>query len=125
MFNKLRILEVMGEYNKQPHQHGMTDCNLMLLQALGHDITQIPQYETPIQGRTALRSYLGVRSMKQYLLENGFRKIDPVLISDFDVILSGVNCSFYIDGKMFGVHDGSFCLLPYQHNNKFEVFRWA
>ncbi|WP_068872000.1 hypothetical protein [Edwardsiella tarda] len=125
-YNFLTVLKVMGEYNNKPHAHGQYDCNRMLLSALGHDVNNLPEYNTPIRGRTALRKYLQVKNMGQYLEQVGFQKISPVLISDFDVIISGVNCSIYLDGKMFGVRGGTneFGLIPYQLNNNFEVYRW-
>lgn len=123
-FNKIHVLNTLKRYDGQPHSHGGYDCNRLLLEALEHDPNNIPEYSTPIQGRTVLRKYLNVRNMKQYLLEVGFKQIDPRLISDFDVIIDGLNCSFYLDRKMFGTREGNFCFVPYNNDQKMEIYRW-
>ncbi|WP_429142597.1 DUF6950 family protein [Aeromonas veronii] len=127
--NPNKFLEVFAEYNGMVHGHGVYDCNLMVLKATGYDVESIPSYSTAMGGLKSLRSF-GFRRMGEYLEAKGYHHIDPVFISDFDIVLDGIHCGIYFDGRIFALSENKrfgFIQLDrneFNKNKKIKVFKW-
>ncbi len=126
--NPSKFLEVFADYNGMIHGHGVYDCNLMVLEATGYDVESIPPYSTAMEGLKSLRSF-GFRRMGDYLEAEGYKPVDPVFISDFDIVVKGASCGIYFDGFLFSLQDNRFGFnkinQDYFHNNKMKVYQWA
>lgn len=127
--NKNKFLEVFKEYEHHFHGHGVFDCNLMVLEATGYDTSTIEPYSTAMEGLRSLRA-TGYRRMGEYLLAIGYTKINPVFISDFDIVVQGASCAIYLDGRLFMLDENKrfeFIKInkEYFNNNKIEVYQYG
>jgi hypothetical protein len=125
--NPFKFLEVFADYRGKEHGHGVYDCNLMVLEATGYDVKSIPPYSTAMGGLKSLRSF-GFRRMGDYLESKGYKQIEPVFISDFDIVLDGINCGIYFDGLLFALSENNrFDFIRFDreklNNNKIKVFQ--
>ncbi|WP_038225316.1 hypothetical protein, partial [Vibrio sp. ER1A] len=57
---------ILEKYKDKPHVVGVYDCNLMLLELTGFDISIVPEFKTIREGMKALRQSVGVLTSKEY-----------------------------------------------------------
>ncbi|ELA9841214.1 hypothetical protein V4F87_003256 [Vibrio parahaemolyticus] len=97
------MLKVLEKYQGRKLEYGKYDCNLLILEATGFDITNVPEYSSVAEGRNALGKYTGCKSPSDYLVKQGYKKINPALVRDFDIINQNHHCGIFFDGKLFAV----------------------
>lgn len=95
------------KYRDRTLQYGVYDCNLMVLEHLGSDISKLPEYSTLEEGRETLSEAYGVDSPEEAIHSLGCEPIEPLLAFDGDILVKGIHCFIYYDGLVFGLDNRS------------------
>ncbi|KJR15232.1 hypothetical protein [Vibrio parahaemolyticus] len=122
------MLNIISEYKGKPYICGFYDCNLMVLELTGFDISTIQPFNSVLSGMKSLRKATNCKTMNQYLESKGYKKINQNLITDGCFLLQGIHCFVYFDGMVFGVSSLTktyeWCSLNLQELQEFEVYQW-
>lgn len=94
-----KFIEVFKEYDGEPFVLGTRDCNLMILNGTGYS-GAIPCYSS-LKEAHEVANKLGFTVMDDYLSSIGYKQINSMFISDFDIVIDGIHCAVYLDGRMF------------------------
>lgn len=120
-----RLTTTVNKLIGKPYECGVYDCNLMVLEFTGFT-EQVPPFKNVREGRRALRTATGCMTMPKYLTKHGYTKVEPTLVKNGAVLVAGIHCYLYQDGKVFGVHPSTktYDWLPIDVKNllEFEVF---
>lgn len=124
-FHKKQILDKYVDRVRIPSE---LDCITLVLELTEYkDIEKeiYGKYSSIKQGVKHLRKISGLNDMSEYLVSIGYDRIDPITISDFDIIIDGFHCGVYFDGYLFGVDENETFKYRYIIKNNFkEIFRW-
>ncbi|WMB74227.1 hypothetical protein RA178_06320 [Shewanella oncorhynchi] len=101
--------EVISKYKDKKLEYGFLDCHLLVLDFIKYDTTNlIGKYSDYKTGAKLALALTGCRSLVEFLESRGYQKVNPYLVSDGCIVMSGVSCSIYWDGKLFGIWDDVF-----------------
>ena len=121
---------VIENIKGKPHVIGVYDCNLMMLDHAGFDITKIEPFSSGLQGRRNIKKATGCKNYDEFLIKHGFSKINPMFVSDGCILRRGVHFFIFNNGYLFGLHPNKkvfdFFKIDYKHYDNFEVYqKWA
>ncbi|EIE5875895.1 hypothetical protein BA746_00385 [Vibrio parahaemolyticus] len=127
MVQKINLFDLFDKYLGKERKCGVVDCNLMLLEYLGFDTTQIEPFNNPLDGRRNLRKACNAKNMSEYLTNNGWSVIEPLRAYDGDIVIKGIHCGIIYNGMMFGVcsktNTFQFLKLSLEQLQKLKIFR--
>ncbi|MCG6410399.1 hypothetical protein K6U17_14350 [Vibrio fluvialis] len=122
------MLKTMARYEGHQLAFGTLDCNLLVLEATGFDVSKITPYHDLKTGRKALSSAVGFHRVSSYLKSIGYQKINPAFVGDFDIVIyDRIHCGIYYAGYFFGLNkDNTFVYsrISTQQLQEYEVFKW-
>lgn len=101
---------VISKYFGLDYIIGVNDCNVMMVEATGLDVSNIEPFTTLRQGSKILRNACGFRTYDDYFKSIKYKRVTEYEVTDGCILLSGIHCFIYYDNKLFGV----------SKNNKFE-----
>lgn len=121
-------MKALSNLNGKPHIVGVNDCNLMVFEITGFDLTKIEPFNTVRGGMKSLRSASGCKTMGEYLLSRGYKQIKETLITDGCFAIKGIHSFYFYQGYMFGVNPNTNCFgffkVNYDQLKEFEVYKW-
>lgn len=97
------MIDLINKYKGLEYICGTNDCNLMMLEHTDFDITKIKPFSDIKSGFKSISTAIGYQTLHKYLVNNGYKQINPLEAEDGCVIISRIHCFLWFDGKLFGV----------------------